>query len=65
MPGGFQLTTAAYRGFVADNNLQAKILELARPELINGRVSFETASEHIQELFEGVDLSAGSCCRNP
>ena len=58
VPGGFQLTTAAYRGFVADNNLQAEILELAKPELKNGRVSFESAAERIQELFKGVDLSA-------
>ena len=57
VPGGFQLTTAAYRGFVTDNNLQDRILELARPELINGRVSFESASESIQQLFGATNLS--------
>jgi phosphohistidine swiveling domain-containing protein len=57
VPGGFQLTTAAYRGFVADNNLQDKILELAKPELNNGRVSFESASEGIQQLFGAIGLS--------
>jgi pyruvate,water dikinase len=58
VPGGFQLTTTAYKGFVADNKLQAMILEFAKPELKNDRVSFESASERIQKLFEGVDLSA-------
>ncbi len=57
VPGGFQLTTAAYRGFVADNNLQGKILALAKPELNNGTVSFESASESIQQLFDSIDLS--------
>jgi phosphohistidine swiveling domain-containing protein len=58
VPGGFQITTAAYRSFVADNNLQAKILELAKPEFRNRRVSFDLASENIQKLFESVELSA-------
>ena len=58
VPGGFQLTTTAYRSFVTDNNLQASILEHAKPELNNGRVSFESASERIHEVFEGVELSA-------
>ena len=57
VPSGFQLTTAAYRGFVTDNNLQDRITELARPELISGRVSFESASEVIQKLFGATKLS--------
>ena len=57
VPSGFQLTTSAYRAFVADNNLQTKILELAEPELNNGTVSFEPASKRIQQLFSGIDLS--------
>ena len=58
VPGGFQLTTAAYKGFVADNNLQEKILELAKPGLNNGTVSFELASKNIRQLFGGIELSA-------
>ena len=37
VPGGFLLSTAAYRDFVADNELGERILELARPEIIDGR----------------------------
>ena len=33
VPGGFLVTTDAYRFFVADNNLQAQILDLAKPKL--------------------------------
>ena len=33
VPGGFQVTTTAYLSFVADNKLQNKIIELARPRL--------------------------------
>lgn len=29
VPGGFHISTATYREFVADNNLQARILEEA------------------------------------
>ena len=57
VPDGFQLSTAAYRRFVADHNLQTQILEFARPEFSNGRVSFDSASKRIQEQFEGVDLA--------
>jgi phosphohistidine swiveling domain-containing protein len=51
VPGGFQVTTAAYRKFVADNGLQDKILELAKPAVVNGFASFEQASENVQKLF--------------
>ena len=58
VPGGFQLTTAAYRGFVADNKLQERIVELAKPKVIEGRASFESASSHIQTLIVANELSA-------
>ena len=51
VPGGFQVTTAAYRSFVADNHLQEKIVSLAKPVVADGRVSFEQASRDIQALF--------------
>ena len=51
VPPGFCLTTDAYRQYVAAGGLQAKIIELARPELVDGAVSFETASRAIQSLF--------------
>ena len=59
VPEGFLLSTAAYRDIVADNELGACILELARPEIIDGRASFESASRSIQALITGCELSAG------
>ena len=58
VPGGFQITTSAYRRYVAHHNLQAKILELAKPEIVEGAVSFENASSNIGRLFADKDLSA-------
>ena len=40
VPGGFVITAAAYRSFVATNRLQQKIVSLARPAVADGRVSF-------------------------
>ena len=39
VPGGFQVTTPAYRQFVAENDLQSKILELAKPQIVLHRSS--------------------------
>ncbi len=58
VPGGFLITTAAYRGFVADNNLQDRILGLAQPAVVEGRASFEQSSSNIQTLFADIDLAA-------
>ncbi|MDG2072337.1 MAG: PEP/pyruvate-binding domain-containing protein [Pseudomonadales bacterium] len=57
VPGGFLLTTNAYREFVTDNHLQAKIVELARPEIVDNRASFEAASIAIQQLIGEHKLS--------
>lgn len=54
VPDGFQLTTAAYTDFVAANDLQAKIVELARPTVADGIVSFSSAAKAIQQLFVGL-----------
>jgi phosphohistidine swiveling domain-containing protein len=51
VPSGFHVTTAAYRQFVAENNLQPRILaalEMADP---SQPATLETASRTIQELF--------------
>ena len=58
VPGGFLVTTAAYRGFVADNNLQDQILVHAKPTVVEGRASFEQSSANIQTLFADIDLAA-------
>ena len=52
VPGGFYVTTAAYRHFVAQNNLQDRIIELAKPEIGEFTLSFDKASEAIQALFK-------------
>ena len=57
VPGGFHVTTMAYRRFVADNDLQPKIIELAKPEIGEFTLSFDTASEAIQALFQSGTLS--------
>ncbi len=51
VPPGFTVTTAAYRQFVADNNLQETIIDLAKPEIAGQRASFDGAGESIQALF--------------
>ncbi len=57
VPPGFTIATSAYREFVTAGDLQQKIIQLARPELVGRMVSFEAASERIQALFAGVELS--------
>ena len=58
VPGGFQVTTAAYRRFVESNDLQDKIVVLAKPVLKQRGVSFEEASQSIRALFAEHELNA-------
>ena len=58
VPTGFLIPTTAYRSFVNDHGLQEQIVALARPEIINGRASFETAASNIQSLIGEHVLSA-------
>ncbi|MCY3811036.1 MAG: PEP-utilizing enzyme [Gammaproteobacteria bacterium] len=58
VPGGFVVAAAAYRSFVTTNQLQQKIVSLAKPAIVDGRVSFERASGAIGALFAERDLSA-------
>ncbi len=57
VPGGFQVTTSAYKSFVASHGLQDEIIALARPAVVDGRTSFEQASKDIQALFCSKDLA--------
>ena len=57
VPTGFHLTADAYRAFVAENNLQTKIVELAKPVLDNDWVTFEPASAAIQKLITACEIS--------
>ena len=56
VPPGFVVTASAYRLFVADHGLENRILELARPAVVDGTVSFEGGSTNIGQLFEAADL---------
>ncbi|XOV85449.1 MAG: PEP/pyruvate-binding domain-containing protein [bacterium] len=56
VPPGFLVSTNAYRGFVENNGLRMKILDLAKPSIKEGTVSFETAAEKIQALFDEYEL---------
>jgi pyruvate,water dikinase len=54
VPGGFLLTTRAYRAFVSSNHLQASLLACLPPEPVAGDAdpaALETASEKIRALF--------------
>lgn len=51
VPGGFHVTTAAYNQFVAENNLQSRILAALEPVDASQPAALETASRTIQALF--------------
>ncbi len=57
VPAGFCVTTGAYRRFIDDNGLKNRILELARPRVVDGAMTFESASKEIQTLF-AAEMSA-------
>jgi pyruvate,water dikinase len=58
VPGGFQVPTETYRRFVGDNELHEKMLELAKPTIHEGTISFEQAAVNIGQLFAEHELSA-------
>ncbi|MHB1132224.1 MAG: PEP/pyruvate-binding domain-containing protein [Chloroflexota bacterium] len=51
VPGGFHITTEAYRRFVAENNLQPHILEAVRAASPSQPSTLETTSRLIADLF--------------
>ena len=57
VPAGFVVGTSAYRDFVSDNALQPKIIELAKPAVIENRVSFDEASDNVQSLFAAGEVA--------
>ena len=59
VPDGFLVTTFAYRDFVEASDLNARILDLARPQVVEGIVSFKKAAKRIRELFDEHDLGSG------
>jgi len=57
VPDGFHLAASAYGRFIEESNLQAMIIDLAKPELLGDTVSFESASRRIQKLIREPELS--------
>jgi pyruvate,water dikinase len=51
VPDGFHVTTAAYSGFIAENDLASRIIGHAKPEVRRGMLSFDHASEKIRALI--------------
>ena len=51
VPGGYHITTAAYRRFVLENDLQPRILSALKDIDISDTESLETASQEITEMF--------------
>src|SRR4051812_22460212 len=51
VPGGFIVTTDAYRAFVSANNLDAVILDIARQVQPDDPAALEAASRDIQNHF--------------
>jgi phosphohistidine swiveling domain-containing protein len=51
VPNGFHITTAAYRQFIEQNELQPRILEITARVDLNQPSTLEKASQEIQERF--------------
>jgi pyruvate,water dikinase len=56
VPGGFHVTTAAYKQFVAENDLQSRILAALQDVDATQPTTLETASAHIRALFTNPPL---------
>jgi phosphoenolpyruvate synthase/pyruvate phosphate dikinase len=61
VPGGFHITTEAYRQFVAANNLQPKILAALCMADVMLPATLETASRTIREFFGHSQIPAEVC----
>jgi pyruvate,water dikinase len=58
VPDGFHITTEAYRQFVNDNDLQARILETLESADPEKPATLEKASQIIGELFRQGEMPA-------
>ena len=58
VPGGFLVTTDAYKKFIADSDLKSKIIELAKPELRDGYPNFELSSKEINKIIQNEKIDA-------
>jgi phosphohistidine swiveling domain-containing protein len=56
VPDGFHVTTAAYKQFVAENDLQSRILSTLASVDVSQPATLETASQTIRELFSHAQM---------
>ncbi|MDE0039210.1 MAG: PEP-utilizing enzyme [Gammaproteobacteria bacterium] len=56
VPDGCILPTAVYRRFVLDTGVEQSVLEAAKPEIVRGTLSFDTAAGRIRDLFDSASL---------
>ena len=56
VPDGFHVNADAYRAYIETHNLHNQLMQLAKPALVDKRVSFEAASSAIQALFLNHDM---------
>ena len=53
VPGGFHITTEAYRHFVSENDIQPRILQALKEVDLSDPVALEPVAQHIMGLFAG------------
>ena len=63
VPGGFHVTTEAYRRFVADNGLQPHLEEALQEAEATRPASLDAASERINRLFAAASMPEEIACR--
>lgn len=51
IPDGFHIGTSAFQAFIEYNNLKQRLAALAKPQVVEGRLSFETAASQIVDEF--------------
>jgi len=57
VPGGFHVPTSAYRTFIGEHALQARLLDLTKPAIVDGIASFEQAAQRIRQVFDDLELT--------
>ncbi|MCX6046419.1 MAG: PEP/pyruvate-binding domain-containing protein, partial [Chloroflexi bacterium] len=58
VPSGFHITTAAYQCFVAENNLQTRILAIVSEVNVDEPATLDNAAQQIGQLFATSELPA-------
>ena len=53
VPGGFHITTEAYRRFISENDIQPRLLQAFKEVDLSDPVALEPVAQHIMGLFAG------------